>query len=192
VALLLAAAVFALLQGRGGDGTAVPELPLRSPFSLRSALCYGLLFIALEVLGETGRRALGAWGLYVVSLLGGLVSSASAVASAGSLGAHGMASWGLAGTAALVASLASISVNAVIVSRVARMPALVRATFRMVLLLVLTGCAVLVGQRLVGHWLHDRARHEVSAAPRDGCLRPLGSSLASVPPMTSLVPGSPR
>jgi uncharacterized membrane protein (DUF4010 family) len=192
VALLLAAAVFALLQGRGGDGTAVPELPLRSPFSLRSALYYGLLFIALEVLGETGRRALGAWGLYVVSLLGGLVSSASAVASAGSLGAHGMASWGLAGTAALVASLASISVNAVIVSRVARMPALVRATFRMVLVLVLTGCAVLVGQRLVGHWLHDRARHEVSAAPRDGCFRPLGSSLASVPPMTSVVPGSPR
>jgi len=119
------------------------------------------------VLGEAGRRALGAWGLYVVSLVGGLVSSASAVASAGSLGAHGMASWTLAGNAALVASLASISVNAVIVGRVARVPALVRATLGMVLVLVLTGCAVLAGQRLVAQWLHDRAGHVVSAAARE-------------------------
>jgi hypothetical protein len=59
-----------------------------------------------------------------------------------------MASWTPAGNAALVASLAS-SVNAVIVGRVARVPALVRSTLGMVLVLVLTGCAVLVGQRLV-------------------------------------------
>jgi len=166
LALLITAAAFALLQGRGTDGAAVPELPLRSPFSLRSALYYGLLFIALEVLGETGRRALGPWGLYAVSLVGGLVSSASAVASAGSLSAHGMASWALAGNAALIASLASISVNAVIVSRVARMPALVRATLGMVLVLVLTGSAVLIGQHLVVQWLHEPVRHEVSAGPR--------------------------
>ena len=167
LALLITAAGFALLQGRDGGGAAVPELPLRSPFSLRSALYYGLLFIALEVLGESGRRALGAWGLYVVSLAGGLVSSASAVASAGSLGAHGMASWTLAGNAAVVASLASISVNAVIVGRVARVPALVRATLSMVLVLVLTGCAVLAGQHLVGSWLRDHARNEPSAARRE-------------------------
>ncbi len=122
VALLLAAAAFAAWHGKKAIGTAVPELPLRSPFSFRSALYYGTLFVALEVLGEAGRRSLGAWGLYAVSLVGGLVSSASAVASAGSLGAHGMASWELAGNAALVASLASISVNALIVGRVARVP----------------------------------------------------------------------
>jgi len=167
LALLITAAGFALLQGRDGGAAAVPELPLRSPFSLRSALYYGLLFIALEVLGESGRRALGAWGLYVVSLAGGLVSSASAVASAGSLGSHGMASWTLAGNAAVVASLASISVNAVIVGRVARVPALVRATLSMVLVLVLTGCAVLAGQHLVGSWLRDHARNEPSAARRE-------------------------
>jgi hypothetical protein len=55
----------------------------------------------------------------------------------------------------LVASLASISVNAVIVGRVARVPALLRTTLGMVLVLVLTGCAVVVGQRLLGHWLHE-------------------------------------
>ena len=155
LALLIAAAGFAAWQGKSEEGAPVPELPLRSPFSLRSALYYALLFVALEVLGETGRRTLGPWGLYAVSLVGGLVSSASAVASAGSLGAHGLASWTLAGNAALVASLASISVNAVIVGRVARVPALVRTTLGMVLVLVLTGCAVVVGQRLLGHWLHE-------------------------------------
>ena len=78
-----------------------------------------------------------------------------------------MASWTLAGNAAVVASLASISVNAVIVGRVARVPALVRATLSMVLVLVLTGCAVLAGQHLVGSWLRDHARNELSAARRE-------------------------
>jgi len=149
LALLLAAAAFAAAQGRTDEGAPVPELPLRSPFSLRSAVYYGILFVALEVLGETGRRLLGAWGLYAVSLIGGLVSSASAVASAASLGAHGLASPQLAGSAALVASLASISVNAVIVGRVARVPRLLRATLAMVVTLVVTGCVVLAGQRLL-------------------------------------------
>jgi len=152
LALLVAAAGFAFWHRKTDDGAAVPELPLRSPFSLRSALYYGLIFVALEVLGELGRRTLGAWGLYVVSGVGGLVSSASAVASAGSLGAHRLASWTLAGNAALVASLASIAVNAVIVGRVARVPVLVRKTVVMVLVLVLVGCAVVLGQRMLGHW----------------------------------------
>jgi len=151
LALLLAAAGFAFWHRKTDDGAAVPELPLRSPFSLRSALYYGLIFVALEVLGELGRRTLGAWGLYVVSGVGGLVSSASAVASAGSLGAHRLASWTLAGNAALVASLASIAVNAVIVGRVARVPVLVRKTVAMVLVLVITGCAVVLAQRMLGH-----------------------------------------
>ena len=151
LALLLAAAGFAFWHRKTDDGAAVPELPLRSPFSLRSALYYGLIFVALEVLGELGRRTLGAWGLYVVSGVGGLVSSASAVASAGSLGAHRLASWTLAGNAALVASLASIAVNAVIVGRVARVPVLVRKTVAMVLMLVITGCAVVLAQRMLGH-----------------------------------------
>lgn len=170
VALLLTAAAFAAWHGKKAIGTAVPELPLRSPFSLRSALYYGTLFVALEVLGEAGRRSLGAWGLYAVSLVGGLVSSASAVASAASLGAHGLASWELAGNAALVASLASISVNALIVGRVARVPRLVRTTMVMVVVLVVTGCAALVGQRLL-----DRAAASVHRA---------GAGRVSSPPIS--------
>jgi uncharacterized membrane protein (DUF4010 family) len=177
LALLAAAAAFAAWQRKSEEGAPVPELPLRSPFSLRSALYYGLLFVALEVLGETGRRALGEWGLYVVSLVGGLVSSASSVASAGSLGSHGLVPWALAGNAALVASLASIAVNAIIVGRVARVPALVRATVGMVVVLLLTGCAVLVGQRLLEHRLQERAGLDPGAAHALTCRAP-GAGLA--------------
>jgi len=177
LALLAAAAAFAAWQRKSEEGAPVPELPLRSPFSLRSALYYGLLFVALEVLGETGRRALGEWGLYVVSLVGGLVSSASSVASAGSLGSHGLVPWALAGNAALVASLASIAVNAIIVGRVARVPALVRATVGMVVVLLLTGCAVLVGQRLVEHRLQERAGLDPGAVHALTCRAP-GAGLA--------------
>ena len=107
---------------------------------------YGILFVGLEVLGETRRRFLGAWGLHTVSVVEGLGSSASAVASDASLGAYGLASLQLAGNAAL---LASIAVNAIIVERVARVPSLLRTTIGMVVTLVLTGCIVLAGQRLL-------------------------------------------
>ena len=62
---------------------------LRSPFSLQAELVFGLIFLALQVLGTLAARALGETGFYAVSLIGGLVSSASAVASAGSLAARG-------------------------------------------------------------------------------------------------------
>ena len=41
--------------------------------------------------------------------------------------------------------------NAVIVGRVARVPVLVRKTVAMVLVLVITGCAVVLAQRMLGH-----------------------------------------
>ena len=82
-----------------------------------------------------------------------------------------MASWELAGNAALVASLASISVNALIVGRVARVPRLVRTTLVMVVVLVVTGCAALVGQRLL-----DRGDRGAGGVHRAGAAR--GSSPA--------------
>jgi uncharacterized membrane protein (DUF4010 family) len=97
-----------------------PVLPLVSPFSLRAALRYGLVFVALSVSGELARRVLGVNGLYGVSVVGGLISSSSAVASAGSMGAARNVSWQVAGIAAVLASLASVLVNLVLVGRVTR------------------------------------------------------------------------
>jgi len=70
--------------------------------------------------GTLAERALGEAGFYAVSALGGLVSSASAVASAANLASTGTLSPMVAGVGAIVASLASALVNLPIVSRVAR------------------------------------------------------------------------
>ncbi len=99
----------------GGGG-----VQLRSPFSLSSALKFGLLFLALEVTGTLAQRGLGQFGFYAVSLAGGFISSASAVASAGSLAGQGTLTAEVAGTGAVLASLMSVLVNLPLVARVAR------------------------------------------------------------------------
>jgi uncharacterized membrane protein (DUF4010 family) len=95
-------------------------LGLQSPFSLRSALKFGMVFLALKVAGTLAQHWLGQIGFYAVSLAGGLVSSASAVASAGSLAGQGTLPPGVAGTGAVIASLASALVNLPLVARIAR------------------------------------------------------------------------
>lgn len=99
------------------DGEA-PALPLKSPFSLPSALKFGLIFLVLQVVGTVAQNLLGRVGFYAVSAVGGLVSSASAVASAASLCAHGTISPAVAGVGAIIASLGSAVVNFVLVARV--------------------------------------------------------------------------
>lgn len=125
--LMLLAALLAILvpPRRNGDASdETPILPLVSPFSLSSALRYGGFFLLLEVTSEFGQRALGDIGFYGVTALGGLVSSASAVASAATLAAHGRIPLDVAAAGAIVASLASAAVDLVIVARVARVRAL--------------------------------------------------------------------
>lgn len=95
----------------------VPEMG--SPFSLTSALKYGLIFLALQVAGTLAQRALGDAGFYAVSVIGGVVSSASAVASAATLAASRTLSPSVAAIGALLASVTSAMVNLPIVARVA-------------------------------------------------------------------------
>jgi uncharacterized membrane protein (DUF4010 family) len=97
-----------------------PQIPLRSPFSLPSALKFGLIFLALQIVGTLAQDALGEAGFYAVSIVGGCVSSASAVASAAMLAAQGHATPQVAGIASVLASLASATVNLVLVARVAK------------------------------------------------------------------------
>jgi len=97
-----------------------PQIPVRSPFSLPSALKFGLIFLALQIVGTLAQDALGQAGFYAVSIVGGCVSSASAVASAAMLAAQGHTTPQVAGVASVLASLASASVNLVLVARVAK------------------------------------------------------------------------
>lgn len=112
-----------------GDAEIAP-LQLEAPFSLRSALRFGLLFLVLHVAGVFAQRSLGALGFYAVSLAGGLFSSASAVASAATLAAHGSLPVSVAANGATLASLTSALVNLPLIARVAAQPRLTSALNR--------------------------------------------------------------
>jgi uncharacterized membrane protein (DUF4010 family) len=112
------ALVFFPMRRAAGPQPEAPPLPLESPFSISSVLKYGALFVGLAVLGAAAQRFAGQAGFYVVSVVGGFVSSASAVASGATLAAHGQVTPALAAVGAVLASLASAAVNVVVVARV--------------------------------------------------------------------------
>ena len=86
-------------------------LQVSSPVSLRRILSFGALFVALNALGTLAQRHLGSGGVIAVSLIGGLLSSASTTAAAAKLASQGTITPLLAGTAAILASVASTFVN---------------------------------------------------------------------------------
>jgi uncharacterized membrane protein (DUF4010 family) len=134
-------------QGSAGAGdTGIPpSLPLESPFSLSSALKFGLIFLALEVVGTLAQQALGQYGFYAVSIVGGLVSSASAVASAGTLAARGALTTDVAARGAVLAALTSAVVNFVLVARLSgsrRLGLRLGQALALVLVLGIAGMAV--------------------------------------------------
>lgn len=65
-----------------------PPLNLESPFKLSAALKFGLVFLILNVVGALAQRTFGSASFYFVSIAGGLLSSASSIASAATLIAH--------------------------------------------------------------------------------------------------------
>ncbi|MDR0226193.1 MAG: DUF4010 domain-containing protein [Burkholderiaceae bacterium] len=110
--MMLASAVLVLLSyGRRGQRRAepAPDIQLDLPFSLPLALKYGLVFLILHVVGGLTQRHFGDAGFYFVSVVGGLMSSASAVAAAAALASQGSVSPITAGTGAVLASLTSIA-----------------------------------------------------------------------------------
>lgn len=140
--MLLASAAFAFVGRTLPSGTA-PQAPLalKSPFSLLSALKFGAIFLGLQVLGSVAERLFGQLGFYTVSLLGGLVSSASAVASAAMLSASSHVSVPVAGVGAVLASLASVGVNVLLVARISKSRALVRKLAAATAILLALGLA---------------------------------------------------
>lgn len=102
------------------DVAAPPDLKLHSPFSLRSVVKYGVLFLVLQVAGVVAQRAFGSLGFFVVTIIGSFVSSASAVSAAAALAAHGHISAVSAGLASVAANIVSSAVDAVLVARITR------------------------------------------------------------------------
>ncbi|MHB2026409.1 MAG: MgtC/SapB family protein [Elusimicrobiota bacterium] len=93
------------------------SLPLKSPLSPASVAMFGSIFVALEIAGGAAQILLGRWGFYATSVVGGLISSASAVASSAGLFSSGRISAQAAGLGAVLASLSSAGVNLAFVAK---------------------------------------------------------------------------
>ncbi len=118
--MLLGCLALVLLEWKslGPSPSGAGGVPLSSPFSLSGALKFGLLFLALKVAGTLAQQWLGQFGFYAVSLVGGLISSASAVASAAVLAAQNTLPDDVAGRGAVLAVLMSVLVNLPLVARI--------------------------------------------------------------------------
>jgi uncharacterized membrane protein (DUF4010 family) len=166
--MLGAAATLILLRRTSSDTPGdAPQLSLKSPFSIQSALKFGLIFLALQVGGTLAQRLLGKVGFYGVSLIGGLVSSASAVAAAATLHAQGKIPSDVAGVGAVLASFASAFVNLPLVARVSADRLLTRRLTWPLGVVTLVGIVGIVVQRLLAHTPIGSAVHAVAAVLPD-------------------------
>jgi len=102
------------------------NLRIEAPFSLQSVLKFGVIFLVLQITGILAERAFGSFGFYIVTAIGGMFSSASAVSSAAALAANGSITPFAAGIGAIIASIISSAVDVMLVSRLTENPALSR------------------------------------------------------------------
>jgi len=135
----------ASLQVDGGSR----ELHLESPVSLRRVLSFALLFLLIQILSTLGRRYLGKIGFLGISVLGGLVSSASTSAAAANMVGHRQMQPGVASEGVVLASVASALINLPILYRNARNPALLKRLASVTVLVATAGIAVLVLQEYI-------------------------------------------
>jgi uncharacterized membrane protein (DUF4010 family) len=169
--MLIAAGTMILLRrNKGGAPGRAPELSLASPFAIQSALKFGLIFLTLQVAGTLAQRLLGKVGFYAISLVGGLVSSASAVAAAATLNAQGKLPSDVAGIGAVIAAVASALVNLPLVARISADRPLSRRLAWPLGTVALVGITGIVLQWLLAHTAVGSA------------LRGLVSTLADVAP----------
>ena len=143
--LLAMAAVTLLLRTGQQEDEAGHELALGSPISLRRVLGYGVLFVAIEVVGTLAVRIFGNLGFMAASGISGIASSASATAAAADLSAVGKISPELAGTATVIASMASALTNLPLVFKRLSRPVLLRMA-SLNALQIAVGIAVLAAQ----------------------------------------------
>jgi uncharacterized membrane protein (DUF4010 family) len=110
VVMALASALLSMVRPRRADA---PEnlMRLSSPVSLPRVLKFAALFLLISVIGTLAQRRFGGLGFMVVSVLGGLVSSASTTASAAALASSGAISPLSAGIATVLTSMSSALVN---------------------------------------------------------------------------------
>jgi uncharacterized membrane protein (DUF4010 family) len=147
---LIAMAIVALVfvrRTKEQAGDAPAEIHLESPVSVTRVIGFAGFFLAIQVVSTLGERYLGKFGFLVISILGGLVSSASTSAAAAAMAGHGEMSPRLAGAGVVLASVSSALVNLPIIHRNAKNPALSRRLTVLTAMLSVIGIAVLALQQ---------------------------------------------
>jgi uncharacterized membrane protein (DUF4010 family) len=134
---------------RGNANAASEPLKLTSPVSLKRVLKFSVAFLILACSGTLAQRFLGSLGFLMVSILGGLISSASTTATAASLASTSRISPEIAGLATILTSVASSLVNLPLVYQQTRQKPLVRTLATISILIVILGGIVFGAV----HWL---------------------------------------
>jgi uncharacterized membrane protein (DUF4010 family) len=155
-ALMMAASLLLVLwsyyRRTAAQPSAVAEINLDLPFSLPQALKYGVVFLLLHIVGGVTQHQFGDVGFYFVSVVGGLMSSASAVAAAAALAAQGSLSPTVAGTGAVLASFTSIVFSLSFVLRT-RSRALIGRLAAAMACIALAGLAGITLSQVVQPWV---------------------------------------
>lgn len=152
--LVMAIGTLILVQRARARSKDTPaEIHLELPVSIGHVLRFALLFLLIQVASTLGVRYLGKFGFLAISILGGLVSSASTSAAAANMVAQGQMAPGLAGTGVVLASLTSALINLPIIQREAKNPALTRRITILTVELTVLGIIVMLLREY--HWLLD-------------------------------------
>jgi uncharacterized membrane protein (DUF4010 family) len=143
LALMAMLAILFTWMSRDRSGTPVKTMQLSSPVSLKRVAKFGVLFVALAAAGSLAQRNFGSGGFLIVSILGGLISSASTTATAASLCAAGEISPEVAGIATVLTSVSSAVINIPLVYQQTHRGALTRRLALTTGLITGAGLAVL-------------------------------------------------
>jgi uncharacterized membrane protein (DUF4010 family) len=120
-----------------------------SPVSLRKVSTFALLFLILQIVATLGQRWIGIAGFQIVSVLGGLFSSASTTAAAANMAMHGHVAQSQAGVAVVLTSISSALINLPLVQRQTKLRSQMRELVFSSALQVFIGTAILFLQARV-------------------------------------------
>lgn len=146
---LLAMSIVALVFVRRAskhDVVGPTDLHLELPVSLRRVLSFAALFLLIQILSTLGQRYLGKVGFLGISMLGGLVSSASTSAAAANMVGHQQMRASLAAEGVVLASVASAIINLPILYRNVKNPALLKRLSIFTTIVATVGITLLVMQ----------------------------------------------
>ena len=140
VVMILTAAFCIWLQHKRRQST-IASLQLSSPLSLSKVFRFGIIFLLIEIIGSLGQRYLGHFGFLLVSVIGGLVSSASTAGAAATLAMHNKIDMQTAGLAVVLTSMTSALSNLPLLHQQIRQWAVTRKVALVSCIIVAVGVA---------------------------------------------------